>query len=388
MLSNFIQFGIDLYRGCAFYVPPMIQDVINELDPKKNPAFEFCDTRFWMLYDNGDYIDDTTYNGKNISGKPVGRIMGIINHRADHKTVRFAYCDFIDDHKVSHRLLDLVAQWGKEHGCTRMEGPLGMTEMDQEGCLIRGFDQMATMVDLYNYPYYQEHFRAYGMTPSAIWVGYRMRIPDQVPEKHQRIAEWALKRYELKVLKILDPKVIVPRYGRKIFELMNRAYAPLHAFVPLTDKQIDYFIKRYLPQVRLDLVRLIVDSNDDVVAFGICCPSLSKAQQRARGRMWPFGWIHLAKAMYTRRGKQWWRRHLGTDTVDLLLMAVDPKYQGFGVNAALFTELIPQFLSNGYTWVETNNELMDNHKVRNMWSPFPDLRQHKERCTFELTINC
>ena len=220
------------------------------------------------------------------------------------------------------------------------------------------------------------------MRPEAYWNEYRMTMVDEVPEKHRRVAEISARRYGLRALKFTDSKKLVERYGHRIFELYNKAYSEIYAFTPLTDRQIDYYIHLYLPQVRLDLIRLIVDQEDNLLAFGIACPSLSRAQQKARGKMWPLGWFYLARAMYLNPDSFWGRLlHGGTDTCDLLLIAVRPDMQGKGVNALLFTELIPQFKANGYKYVESNNELETNHKVSNLWGDF-DKQLHKRRCTF------
>lgn len=376
-LRRFVQFQIDLYRGVDAYVPPMIEAEVDCLDPHKNPAFEFCRAAFFIALRDG---------------RMVGRVAGIVNARSNQQVqrqqCRFCYCDFIDDLEVSRALLDRVAQWGREQGMDELVGPLGLTDLDAEGCLIEGFDQLATSVEIYNHPYYAQHFQAYGMQPEAYWNGYHMTMPDVpdsedvVPAKHRRIAEIAQQRYGLKVLRFSDSKLLVSRYGRRLFQLYNEAYAPIYGFTPLTDRQIDYYIGLYLPQVRLDLIRLIVDAQDNLIAFGIAIPSLSRAQQRAQGRMFPFGWYHMARAMYLTHGSRLGRLLGGTtDTCDLLLVGIRPDMQGKGINALLFADLMPQFRANGYKYVETNNELETNHKVQNMWNGFTHVL-NKRRCTF------
>lgn len=376
-LSRFIQFQIDLYRGVDAYVPPMITAEVDCLDPQKNPAFEFCEAAFFVAEHKGKWL---------------GRIAAIVNHKSNEQVgrqqCRFCYCDFVDDLNVSRALLDRAAEWGRSKGMTELVGPLGLTDLDAEGCLIEGFDQLATSVEIYNYPYYARHFEAYGMQPEAYWDGFHMTMPDVpedeeiVPEKHRRIAEIARQRYGLEVLKFTDSKLLVNRYGRRLFQLYNEAYAPLYGFTPLNDRQIDYYIGLYLPQVRLDLIRLIVDKQDNLIAFGIAIPSLSRAQQRARGKMFPFGWFHLFRSMYLTRNSRLGRLLGGTtDTCDLLLVGIRPDLQGKGINALLFTDLMPQFRANGYKYVESNNELETNHKIQNMWNGF-DHVLNKRRCTF------
>lgn len=379
-LKDFIQFQIDLYKGVDAFVPPMVGMEVDLLNPEKNPAFDFCETVFYVVRSDDE-------RAKQSHCGFVGRIAGIINHSSNRLSnrlqCRFCYFDFIDDLEVSRMLLDKVAEWGRSKGMEVLVGPLGLTDLDYEGCLIEGFDQLATMVELYNFAYYPRHYEAYGMTPEAFWNGYRIAVPQQpFSEKHWRVAELTQKRYGLKVVRFENMRMLTQQYGRRIFELYNQAYAPIYGFTPITDRQIDYYIKLYLSTLRLDLIRVITDADDNLLAFGFCIPSLSRAQQRAKGHMLPFGWFHLARAVYLTNCSSLGRLlHGGTDTVDLMLIAVRPDMQGKGINALLFTELIPQFIENGYKWVETNNELDDNHKVQNLWNDFNPVR-HKRRCTF------
>lgn len=360
-LECFVQFAIDLYRGNDCYVPPLIASEVDGLMADCNPAFDFCEALYLMAYRDG---------------KAVGRIAGFINHRYNEQSgesqCRFGYVDFIDDEEVSHALLDAIAEWGRSKGLKCLVGPLGLTDLDYEGCLIEGFDQLSTIVTIYNHPYYRRHFEAYGLNQDAVWNEYRIRVPDRVPERHLRVAEMVKRRFKYRVIRPTSSRQLMKQYGSKIFGLLNEAYAPLYGYSSLTQKQIDYYIKLYLPLLRLDCIRLVVDSDDNVVAFGITCPSLSRAQQKAKGRLWPFGWIHLLKAMYVKGATRVW---------DLYLVAVRPDLHGKGVNALLFSELIPQAISNGYEWVESNPELSTNYKVQEQWDYF-ERTIHKRRCTF------
>lgn len=380
-LRDFVQFQIELYKGVDSFVPPMVGMEVDLLDPAKNPAFDYCEAVFFIVRADDARARLSPHKGI------IGRIAGIINHSSNkitgRKQCRFCYFDFIDDLEVSRLLLDKVTEWGRSKGMEELEGPLGLTDLDYEGCLVEGYDQLATMVELYNYAYYPKHFEALGMRPEAFWNGFRINVPQQpYSEKHWRVAEIAKQRYGLKVVKFTSVPMLTKQYGRRIFELYNSAYATIHGFSPITDRQIDYYIKLYLTQLRLDLIRVITDQDDNLLAFGFCIPSLSRAQQKAKGHMLPFGWFHLLRAVYL-TNNSWLGRllHGGTDTVDLMLIAVRPDMQGKGVNALLFTELIPQFIQNGYKYVETNNELEDNHKVQNLWTDFNPVR-HKRRCTF------
>ena len=362
-LREFIHFGIDHYKDNPYFVPPLIFDEMGTFNTKKNPVYDFCESVQFMAYRDG---------------KPVGRIAGMINHRSNEKfnekKARFGWIEFIDDETVSKALLEAVERWAIEKGQSELNGPLGFTDLDYEGCLIEGFDQIGTASTIYNYPYYASHFENQGYLKDADWVEFKIMIPESVPDKHLRIGEIVKKKYGLTVLKPDNRKKLVERYGRKIFEVLNVAYANLYGFCELTDRQIEYYIDMYLRMVRLDCLRVIIDKEDNVVGFGISIPSLSKALQKSQGRLFPFGFIPIVKAL---RGKN--------NAVDLYLIGVHPEYQSKGVNALLFTELIPQYIENGYEYAESNPELESNEKVQGQWDYFERI-QHKRRRAFKKEI--
>lgn len=355
-LGQYVHFAIDLYKDNDCYVPPLVSDQIATLSPEGNPAFDFCEAQSFMAFDNGE---------------PVGAITAIVNSAANEKTgkrqMRFGFMDFIDNAEVVDALFDAAAAWGRERGMTEMVGPVGFTDMDQEGMLIDGFDQLGTMATIYNYPYYVDHMQRMGFEKDADWVEYRITIPEGIPEKWQRIGDIVAKKYGLRVKKYTSRKKIAAEYGRAIFELVNEAYADLYGFVPLTDRQIDHYIDQYLGVLRLSDVTLVVDADDKLVAMGIAMPSLSKALQKGRGRLFPFGWYYLLKAI---GGK--------VDVVDLMLVAVKPEYQSKGVNSLVFNDLIPTFISEGYKFAESNVELEGNEAVQKQWEYF-ERRLHRRR---------
>lgn len=358
-LKKYVQFGIDHYAGNPYYVPPLVTDDVNTLSPGVNPAFDFCEAKSFMAYRNG---------------KPVGRITGIINNLVNRRTgensVRFAFVDFIDDDEVVDALFDAVERWGKEKGMTSIVGPLGFTDMDHEGMLVDGFEEVGTMATIYNYPYYPRHMERMGFGKDVDWVEFRIDVPDSVPEKYQRIADLVKRRNNLKVKKYTSRKKIKQEYGQALFELINEAYDKLYGYSPLTPRQIQYYIDIYLGIINLDLVTVVTDADDKLVAIGISIQSFSEALQKSRGKLFPLGWIHLLKAL---RGK--------SDTVDLLLIAVKPEYQNKGVNALLFADLIPYYNKYGFKHAESNPELEENSKVQDQWSYF-DTRQHRRRRSF------
>ena len=362
-LKKFVKWGIDLYKGNECFVPPLVMDDVNTLDPHNNPAFDFCESIYFMAYDDG---------------KPVGRIAGIINNvvneKTGKKTLRFGWVDFIDDPRVSEALFRAVEVWGRSKGMEEIVGPLGFSDMDPEGMLVEGFDQEGTMATIYNYPYYPKHLEAMGFEKEADWVEFRMTVPDGIPERYQRISDIIQRKDELSTPKYTSAKKLVKDYGQEIFQLINEAYSELYGYSPLTPRQINRYISMYIPVLRLDNISLIVDKDKKLIGVGIAMPSMSKALIKCRGRMFPFGWIHLLKAL---RGQN--------DVVDLLLVAVKPEYQSKGVNSLLFTDLIPCFIKNGYKFAESNPELELNQKVQSQWGYF-ETRQHKRRRAFRKSL--
>lgn len=355
-LRKFTQFQIDLYKDNPYYVPPMVSDDVNTLDPGHNPAFDFCEAAYFMAYTDG---------------KPTGRIAAIINRQVNEKegkkNARFGFVDFVDDPEVSAALFRAAEQWARDKGMDCMVGPLGFTDLDHEGMLVEGFEELSTMATIYNYPYYPEHLKALGYVQANEWLEFVMDVPDSIPDKHNRIAEIVKKKFGLRVIKFTSRKKIKEEYGQALFELINEAYADLYGYSTLTPRQIDYYIKQYLGLLNLDLVTLIVDRDDKLVGVGISMQSMSRALQKSRGRLFPFGWYHLLKGL---KGK--------SDRVDLLLVAVKPEYQSKGVNALLFQDLIPQYIKCGFKWAESNPEMADNAKVQSQWEYF-GRRQHRRR---------
>lgn len=355
-IRKYVKFGIDLYDGNSCYVPPLVMDEMATLSPDRNPAFDHCSAQMFMAYRDG---------------RPAGRITAIINdlvnRKESNKAMRFGFVDYIDDAEVVDALFAAAEDWGRKHGCTAMIGPMGFSDMDHEGMLIEGFDEMGTMATIYNYPYYPRHMERMGFVKDADWVEYRIKVPDGVPDKHRRIADIVSRKYGLRLATYSSRKELRTRYGQALFDLINEAYADLYGYSPLTRREIDYYIDIYLGILRLEDIAVVVDADDRLIAVGISMPSMSEALRKSRGRLFPMGWYHLLKAL---------RGHV--DVVDLLLVAVRPEYQSKGVNALLFTHLIPNFIAGGYKYAESNLELEGNENVQKQWEYF-ERRQHRRR---------
>lgn len=361
----FVKFPIKLYKDCPYYVPSLILDELDTLNTKKNPAFDFCEMQMFLAYNEN---------------KIVGRIAAIINHKANEvwneKHARFSLADFIDDNEVVDALFAAAIKWVKDKGMDAIVGPMGFTDLDPEGMLIKGFDQVSTMATKYSYPYYVTQLERLGFEKEADWNEYRIPVPDAVPERHQRIANMVATRYGLKVLKFKNLKQIAP-YVDRLFKLMNEAYKPLYGFAPLTQKQIDHYVKMYVPLLRWDIVSIIIkEETDEVVGFGIGMPSLSRGLIKSRGKLFPFGWYHLLKDLKSKKNP----------VIDLLLIGIAPEYQGKGVNAIIFNDFIPSAYKCGFQFAESNPELEMNNKVASLWDGF-NAENHKMRRAYIKHLN-
>ncbi len=363
-LKEFVNYNYELYKNCPYAVPELYEDAVNTLRKDRNAAFEFCEADYFLAMRDG---------------KIVGRVAAIINKRANErwglKAARFGWVDFIDDAEVSAALISAVEQWARERGMTELQGPLGFTDFDREGMLVEGFDRLGTMATIYNYPYYPQHMERLGFEKDADWVEFLIKVPEKNWEKAERLSAIIARKYKLRVVKCKSRSELAKRYGKALFELVNECYAPLYGYSPLSDKQIEQFIKQYLPVIDLRLVSLIVDENDNLVALGVTLVSLARALQKAKGRIFPFGWFHLAKALFFSRPKR----------LDFLLVAIKPEYQSKGVMALLFNDLMPRFIAMGFEDVETNPELETNNKVQAQWESF-NPEQHKRRRAYKKAL--
>ena len=362
-LKRFIEFHYDLYKGNPYDVPNLYSDEVNTLSKNKNAAFDFCEAEYYLALKEG---------------KIVGRVAAIINHKANEKwkkkDVRFGWIDFIDDIEVSRALFEAVEEYGRKKGMDDIVGPLGFTDMDPEGMLTWGFDKLGTMATIYNYEYYPQHMEKLGgWEKDNDYVEYYLVVPEKSPEKYTKIAEMVEKRYNLHVRKLTKKDIFQGGYGKKLFDLINLTYSDLYGFSELTDRQIDQYVKMYFPLADLNLVTVIEDGNKDnqLAGLGITIPSLSHALQKCRrGRLFPFGWWHLLRAIKFHK----------TDGVDLLLMGFLPEYRSKGANALLFADLIPRYVNYGFKWGETQVEMESNEGVQSQWGPLDPINHKKRRC--------
>lgn len=368
-LCKFIDFHNELYKGNPYHVPNLYFDEMNTFRKDKNAAFDFCEAEYFMAYRDG---------------KAVGRVAAIINHSANKKwereSVRFGWIDFVDDIEVSKALLKAVEDYGKSKGMKEIVGPLGFTDMDPEGMLLYGYDQLGTQATAYNYPYYPEHMdRMGGWEKDNDYVEYKLYVPEEMPEKYATIAKMIQKRYNLQVKKLKRNEIYgEDGYGRKIFQVVNETFKDLYGYSKLTDRQIEQYVKMYLPMADLDLITIIEDWNTPdhkVVGVGISIPSLARALQKCGGKLFPFGWWHILRALKFHK----------TEVVDLLLVGVLPEYRQKGANALLFYDLIPHYQRLGFKWGETHVEMETNMKVQGQWQ-YLNREIHKRRRCYKKDI--
>ena len=362
-LKDFIEFHYDLYEGNPYDVPSLYSDELNTLSKDRNAAFDFCEAEYYLALKDG---------------RVAGRVAAIINHKANEKwkkkDVRFGWIDFIDDMEVSRALFQAVEDYGRQKGMEAAVGPLGFTDMDPEGMLTWGFDRLGTMATSYNYAYYPRHMEQLGgWVKDNDYVEYYLEVPEKAPEKYTKIAEMVEKRYNLHVRKLTKRDIFEGGYGKKLFDLINLTYANLYGFSELSDRQIDQYIRMYFPLADLNLVTAVEDGNKDnqLVGIAITIPSLSRALQKCRrGRLLPFGWWHLLRAIK-------WHK---TEAVDLLLIGVLPEYRAKGANALVFADLIPRYVEYGFKWGETQVEMETNEGVQSQWGPLDPINHKKRRC--------
>ena len=356
---KFVDYPNQLYKDNPYFVPAFYGDDLDDWDPKKNPAFEYCEARCFLAYRDGQI---------------VGRIGAILSHRANEKwgtkRMRFSQVDFIDDPAVSKALFDKVEEWAREKGCDELQGPLGFSDMDREGMLVDGFDRRSMFITYYNDPYYIEHMERMGFEKDADWIEYMLMVPqpgDPNYVKINRIAEAVLKRSNTHLVKLKKRSEYKP-YIRKVFELANVAYAPLYGTVEFNDRQVERYANKFIPLINPDYCLLLEDENNELVAFGIAAPSMAEAMKACHGHLFPFGWIGVLKSL---------RKN---DALDLLLVAVRPDLQRLGLNGILMNRMMQSALKNGIKCAETGPMLEKNAKILAQSKMFAQEPKKRRRC--------
>lgn len=359
-LRQFVDYPNQLYRDVPQFVPAFYGDDLADWDRSKNPAFEYCEARNFLAWRDGEI---------------VGRIGAILSHKANEtwgtNRMRFSQVDFIDDAEVSAALFQTVEDWAREKGCSQVHGPLGFCDMDREGMLVEGFDRRSMFITYYNHPYYNDHLIALGYAKDTDWVENLIDIPTPDSEtgvKLHRLAERVLSRGKYHKAAVTRKGQITAKHIEQAFRLVNKAYAPLYGVVELSEKQVKKYANKFVPLVNPDLLCMVMDEQENLVAFGVCAPSMAMAMKKHRGRLFPVGWVDVLRAL----GKN--------DTMDLLLIAVDPDVQGLAINAVIMDHILRGAARLGITKAESGPTLETNEKVQSQWKFFQREQHKRRRC--------
>lgn len=365
-MRQFVRFNYELYKDCEYAVPDLLEDTLEILDSKSNPAFRFCEAEFFLARQDG---------------RIVGRVAAIINHRANERwqrrEVRFGWIDFIDEIEVSRALLDAVSAWGKQRGMDHVVGPLGFTDLDPEGMLTDGFDQLSTMHTIYNYAYYPQHMEQLGFSKETGWVERKVLIPREGHEansaRYMRVAQMVSQRFGFRV-RHFQSKSEIRRGGYivKLLGVINKAYADLYGYSELDDMQMKWYADKFLTLIDRRFLSVVENAEGEIIGVGVCLTSLSRAVQKAKAKLFPFGWWHIAKEVWLTKKHQ---------VLDMLLVGILPEYQDKGANALFFADLIPNGIAFGYEWAESHPQLEDNNASQSQWKNL-DCTIHKRRAAF------
>lgn len=358
-LRKFVDFPNQLYKDVPQFIPAFYGDDLSDWNPKKNPAFQYCEARAFLAYRDSQI---------------VGRIGAILSHAANTKwhtkRMRFSQVDFIDDPEVSEKLFATVENWAREKGCTEVHGPLGFCDLDREGMLVEGFDQQGLFITYYNHPYYIKHLERLGYVKDTDWQEFLIQVPqkeDPVYQKIGRLSKLVAQRGHFHKAVIASNSGFKP-YIKKVFQLVNQAYADLYGVVTLIPAQIDKYADKFVPLVNPDYCCIVLDEKEELAGFGVCCPSPDKAIKKSRGRLFPFGWLGILNALKK------------SPYVDLLLIAVRPELKGSGVNAIILDHIMNSCIRNGIKYAETGPQLETNFGINSMWKSFHPKQHKKRRC--------
>ena len=360
-LELFIKFPMELYKGNPYYVPPLINEEKSIWMKEENPALQYSEAAQFLAY-----------KGENI----VGRIAVMINHKEEKelgiRKVRFGWLDFIYDIEVSKSLINTAIEYAKSKGISKIEGPMGFTNLDKAGMLTKGFDKLATMIGIYNFDYYPKHMEQLGLVKEKEWVEFEINFPDTLPDKVEKFSRLIAEKYELELVKFKSKKDILPLV-EPMFKLLDDTYKHLSTYTPITQEQIKHYKEKYFKFIDKDYIVCIKDKYGSLISFAITMPSYSKALQKAKGKLFPFGWWHLLNA-----GKK-------NDRANFYLIGIHPQYQKRGVTAIIFKEIYETFKKKGVKFLETNPELEENASIQALWQDYHPTN-HKRRRTYSLGI--
>ena len=361
-MKDFIRVPEYIYQECQQYVPDWQSDIINFFDPRKNPGLEFSNVQPFVAYSHE---------------MAVGRIVGIVNRKANErwqvKNVRFSMIEFIDDIAVSSALIAAVEQWGREQGMDTLQGPLGITDFEKEGMLIEDFQLTGSMSSYYNLEYYPRHMEQLGLQKETDWLHIRINIPKEVPAKYARVAQYCREQIGLRVEKKSIHDIIYGGLGHEAFHLLNESFKPIFGYSEISSAQVDDFLHQWGKLVDPQLIPFIFNDKDELVGIAVTIGSLAGGLQKSHGHLWPMGWWHMLKSLKLKT----------EDHTEMLLIAVRPDYQGYGVNAMFFDDLIPIYNRCGFHWAETGPQLEDNLRELSQWKPLHPEFVKRRRCFYK-----
>ena len=356
-IMDYVKFPFSLYKDNPYWVPPLISEEAEGFDKRKNPVFESADAKFYLAYKDG---------------KPAGRIAAIVNwdevNQLQKRKVRFGWFDVIDDIEVTKALLEKVYEFGRGYNLDHVEGPMGFSNLDKVGLLTEGYDQLGTMITWYNHPYYVSHLEQLGYVKEKEFIESIFSFNGVDPAPYIKAQALIEKRYGLTARNYTRTKDLMPRID-EMFDLFNACYAELSSFVAITENQKNFFKKKYINLINPEYIKFVDDSNGKMIAFTIVMPSLSKALQKAKGRLFPFGFIELLKAK--KKNKD----------VIFYLIGILPEYQNKGITAIIFGEYYKTFEKYGVETCIRTPELEENHSIHNLWKNFNPII-HKRRRTY------
>jgi hypothetical protein len=363
-LKRFVHFPLELYKGNAYWVPPLLRDEIDTLTPGRNPALKSAERQLMLARRDG---------------RIVGRVAAILSHPANDKwrtkNIRFGWFEAIDDFEVSHALFSAVEDWGRRKGMTTLTGPQGFTDLDYEGLLVEGYEERATIATIYNPPYYPRHLERFGFAKEIDYIEFQALAPEGtvLPEKMMKMADWAAKRNNFRLLKYTNIKTLRQERGQQLFDLLDETFDELYGTTPLTLEQKNYYISRYIPFANPEFIKIAVNEKNEMVGFLVSLPSLARAFQKARGRLFPLGLLYILRAL-----KKY-------DTLDFMMAGVKKSYRGKGVDLIMTIDVFRSALAHGVHFAESNPELETNSKIQNEWK-IVATRQHKRRRIYKKSI--
>ena len=360
-LMGFIHFPMELYKSNPYFVPSLIKEEKGIWNADENPALLYSDAEQYLAYKND---------------KIVGRIALIYNRKEAQELgiekVRFGWLDFIDDQEVSEALMNKAKEFAQERGLHKLEGPMGFTNLDKAGMLTFGFEKIATMIGIYNHEYYPRHLENLGFVKEKEWVEFEIELPDHLPEKVEKFSTLIAEKYGLRTLKFNTKEEILPLV-EPMFKLLDETYKNLSTYTPISEEQIQHYKEKYFKFIDKDYIICIADKEERLIAFAITMPSYSRALQKSKGKLLPFGWYHFMTA-----GRK-------NDKANFYLIGVHPEYQRRGVTSIIFKEIHNTFKRKGVKFLETNPELEENKNIQLLWQDYNPVN-HKRRRTYALTL--